>query len=131
MVGERSEKAVQTDILLDMSGWEDTFVWRNNTGMAWQGEQLKVRTGSTITVEPGMVILRNGRPVKFGLEGSADIIGVSRGVPIAAEVKKQVTGRQSTQQGLFQQAWEKAGGHYMLVRSIEDAQRQFYERLFS
>lgn len=126
----RSEKAVQSDILLDMSSWDNTFVWRNNTGMAWQGEQLKVKPGSTITMEPGMVILRKARPVKFGLEGSADIIGVSAGVPVAAEVKKAISGRQSEQQGHFQVAWEKAGGHYMLVRSVEDAQRLFYERMF-
>lgn len=127
----RSENAVQSDILLDMSSWQNTFIWRNNTGMAWQGEKVRASVGATITVEPGMVILRKGRPVKFGLEGSADIIGVSAGVAVAAEVKKVVTGRQSEQQSRFQAAWEKAGGCYMLVRSVEDAQQQFYERLFS
>jgi len=126
----RSEKAIQNDILVDMSSWGDTFVFRNNTGMAWQGERLKLAPGSTFTVEPGMVILRKGRPVKFGLEGSADIMGCSSGVPLAVEVKAE-DGRQRTQQGKFQIAWEKAGGVYLIARSVADAQRQFFERLFS
>lgn len=123
----RSEKAAQNDILLDMSSWENTFVWRNNTGMAWQGERVKAHPGAMVKVEPGMVILRNGRPVKFGLEGSADIIGVSGGIAVAAEVKKQKTGRQSEQQGRFERAWTKAGGLYMIVRTEEEARELFMQ----
>lgn len=114
-----------------MSRWPNTFIWRNNTGMAWQGEKLNVRTGAQVTVEPGMVILRKGRPVKFGLEGSADIIGSSNGVPIAAEVKKRKTGRQSDQQGNFEAAWTKAGGLYMIVRDTGEAWEKYMEYVFS
>lgn len=131
MAGNRSEKAVQNDILLDVSSWPDTMVYRNNTGMAWQGERVKLAPGSVFKVEPGMVILRNGRPIKFGLEGSADIIGSSKGKPLAIEVKKQVTGRQSEQQGRFETAWTKAGGLYILAKSVEDARTLFYEAMFS
>ena len=73
MVDDRSEKAIQNDILVDMSGWESTMVFRNNTGMAWQGVKQKVRVGDVVTVTPGMVILKAARPVKFGLEGTADL----------------------------------------------------------
>jgi hypothetical protein len=125
-----SEKAIQNEILVDVSSWDETLVFRNNTGMAWQGERLKLAPGSTLTVEPGMVVLRNGRPVKFGLEGSADILGSAMGWALAIEVKTDV-GRQREQQGKFQTAWQNAGGLYIIARSVADAQRQFFANLFS
>lgn len=124
----QSEKAIMNEILLDVSKWDNTIVYRNNTGMAWQGERLKPRPGTVFTVEEGMVILRNGRPVKFGLEGSADIIGCSSGRPIAAEVKKK-GGRQQENQKNFQRAWEKAGGLYFLVRSVDEMRQAFFTSL--
>ncbi len=130
LADNRSEKAIQNDILIDVSSWDETMVFRNNTGMAWQGEKLKPRVGSTITVEPGMVILRNGRPVRFGLEGSADIIGASQRYPLAIEVKDK-DGKQTAQQAKFQEAWTAAGGVYILARSVKDVHQMFFDHILS
>lgn len=115
-----SEKSILNDILVDLSAEPETLVWRNNTGMGWQGRELHLRIGQTFTVEPRMKILAEARPVKFGLPGSSDIIGVSRRYPLAVEVKDE-DGAQDRQQILFERAWTKVGGIYILARSREEA----------
>lgn len=116
----RSEKAILNETLVALSALPKTMVWRNNTGLAWQGVELRARVGSTIRVTEGMVILEDARPVKFGLPGSSDILGAHCGRPIAVECKTS-TGRQSTQQQRFEKAWTAAGGIYILNRSAEEA----------
>ena len=88
------------------------------------GENLKQRAGSTITVEPGMVILRKGRHVRFGLEGSADIIGASNNYALAIEAKGK-DGKQTEQQAESEEAWTAAGGVYILARSVKYAHQMF------
>lgn len=120
MADNRSEKSIQNEGLIGLSSEPDSLVFRNNTGQAWQGNQVKSPTGSFVKVEPGMVILREARPVKFGLPGSADVLGAMQGCPVAVEFKT-LTGRQSDQQGMFGAAWRKAGGIYVLARSPDEA----------
>jgi hypothetical protein len=115
-----SEKAIQNDILIAVSALPSTMVWRNNTGMAWQGEPMKAQPGALVRVEPGMKILRNARPIEFGLEGSGDILGACNGRPLAIEVKDS-EGYQSEQQKTFERVWTAAGGIYVLARSPEAA----------
>lgn len=115
-----SEKAILNDSLIAVSALPDTMAWRNNTGMAWQGEELRVGVGQMVRVERGMKILRDARPVQFGLLGSGDIMGVTFGRAWAIEVKDAV-GRQQDSQIKFQRAFELAGGKYQLVRSAEAA----------
>lgn len=78
------------------------FFWRNNTGAQ------KIDNGSS------------KRFVRYGLPGSADIIGVHKGRFIAIEVKSQ-RGRQSDNQRQFQRSIEDAGGIYILAFSVDDA----------
>lgn len=115
-----SEKSILNESLVALSAQPDTMLWRNNTGQAWQGLPVHTRVGQTVVVLPGMKILRDARPVQFGLLGSSDLLGVTRGIPLAVEVKDE-TGRQSTQQKNFEQAWTRVGGIYLLVRSVRDA----------
>ena len=119
MTGQ-SEKAVLNEALIAITAEPHTMAWRNNTGMAWQGAQVKVRTGQLLKIEPGMVVLREARPIKFGLPGSGDIIGITRGWGFSLEAKA-TRGRMETSQPKFQAAWEKAGGEYALFRSVEEA----------
>ena len=56
--------------------------------------------------------------------GTADLIGIYRGVPVALEVKT-ATGRQSQSQKDWQFRWTVAGGVYEIVRGYEDAARVF------
>lgn len=74
--------------------------WRNNTGA------LRDPTG---------------RLIRFGLPGSADILGLigPEGRFLAIECKTQ-RGRQTEQQRKFQAMVERHGGLYVLARKAED-----------
>lgn len=74
--------------------------WKNNTG--------------TATI--------HGRPVKFSEPGAADVFAVYRGRFYGLECKTGA-GRQSADQKKWQAKIERAGGVYVVVRSIQDARR--------
>lgn len=115
----RSEQAILHETLILASQQPRTLIYRQNTGSAWRGEKLQRAPGAMVKVEPGMVILRNGQLVKFGIEGGGDFCGVSDGLPIQGEAKT-LTGAQREAQMRFQRAWERAGGRYILFRSPEE-----------
>lgn len=117
---ESSEKRILNETLVAVSALPNTLVFRNNTGMAWQGKPLELKAGDWFQMQPGMMVLAQARPIRFGLEGSGDVIGASCGTPIAIETKK-LTGRQRQTQERFEEAWVKAGGVYVLARSPQDA----------
>lgn len=122
-MAKRSEKAILNDTLVAVSAMPETLVYRNNTGQAWQGRKLDTFPGQWIEVKQDMVVLEDARPIRFGLNGSGDIMGASRGKPLAIEVKDE-TGRQTTDQVNFSRAWRNAGGLYLLVRSPVEAVNQ-------
>lgn len=82
---------------LDYLRMRKIFCYRNNTG--------------------GMKTERGGF-IRFGAVGSPDIVMVINGKYIALEIKTE-KGQQSEGQKQFQQELEKAGGIYLLVRSLE------------
>lgn len=84
------------DILIDVSPLG--LAWGNNTGV------LRDATN---------------RPVRYGLSGSSDIIAIIKGrfVGIEAKVGKD---RQRGNQANFATAVRKAGGIYILARSVDD-----------
>lgn len=59
------------------------------------------------------------RFVRFGATGSPDIIVVHNGRYIGFEIK-DIKGKQSESQKLFQQSLEEAGGAYHVIRSIDE-----------
>lgn len=61
-----------------------------------------------------------GRPMRGNPSGTADILGVVNGLPVALEVKRR-TGKQRESQAHWQAAWEAAGGRYAIVRSVSEA----------
>jgi hypothetical protein len=115
-----SERRILAETLIALSAEPETLVFRNNTGQAWQGRRCEGKPGALVRLEHGMVILRDARPVKFGLEGSGDIIGAAHGRPLAVETKADA-GRQRETQMMFERAWVKAGGIYVLARSADEA----------
>lgn len=115
---DRSEAAILADALIAGSQEPETMIWRNQTSTYWIGTRVRAMTGSTIRVEPGMVILKNGRPVNAGLVGSGDVLGVTKGRAIAGEAKT-LTGQLRVSQINFRTAWERAGGLYIPFRSPE------------
>lgn len=93
-----SEAAIQAQILIHVTALPDAMFERCNTG-----------TGRTDT----------GRMVRFGTPGGPDIRGTWCGRAIAIEVKSAI-GRQSREQKLWQAQFERAGGLYVLARSVDD-----------
>jgi len=98
------EIQIQQEILKTYGARPDMRIWRNQT------EALKDE---------------RGRLVRFGLIGSADILGIIKhnGTLLAIEVKTD-TGRQTEQQKAFQNMIESHGGIYILARSVDDVKRR-------
>ncbi len=127
-IDTRSEKAIQNDMMVKLTAIPESLLFRNNTGQAWQGKKLRLGVGQMFKFEQGMVVLRAARPVKFGLEGSGDIMGSVQGCPVAVEAK-DADGHQGTAQIHFERAWVKAGGIYILARSAAEAERKVNEEV--
>jgi hypothetical protein len=94
------EKETQK-LILEWLGYQKIFHYRNNSG--------------------GMVSTYKDKTyfMKFGAPGSPDIICVVKGRYIGIEVKSDI-GVQSDSQKDFQERLEKAGGLYILARSLDD-----------
>lgn len=116
-----SEKKRLNDSLIRVTALPHTMGWRNNTGMAWAGDEMRVGIGQTVRTTAGMKILTNARPINFGLLGSGDIMGLTAGQAWAIEVKDD-DGRLQESQIKFKRAFERAGGRYELSRSGEQSQ---------
>src|SRR3989304_2391215 len=104
---QRRESDIQREVLIALSA-AGCMVWRSNTGLAYPISEMKQSK-------------RPPRAVMVGVPGQPDILGVATGGRGLAVECKRERGRQSPQQRLFQAAWEKAGGMYILARSVEDA----------
>ena len=78
------------------------FCWRNNTG-------------SYRTTE--------GRFIRYGHVGSADILGILPDGRFLAIECKTATGKQSKPQQVFQRMIETNGGIYIMARSASDLER--------
>lgn len=124
------ERDIQSDILAGIGSLPDAIVWRNNVGVAKQ-----LRRDLTVG------------HVRFGVKGSADILGVKRktldvrkitnphgfqpheqhndtviGQAFAIEVKRPGQ-KQRREQRDWQEAWESFGGKYLLADDADEAIR--------
>jgi hypothetical protein len=102
-------------------------LFRNNVGVAWQGESVRQLNGD--------MLIRKPRRVVYGLmTGSADLIGWRTvtitpdmvGIQLAqfiAMETKSAHGRASEGQHDFNRTVREAGGAAGFVRSIEDADK--------
>jgi hypothetical protein len=131
-VKSTSEKTLINEIQLRLSAL-GARLFRNNVGQAWQGRVQKFTRPKTVTVGPNDVLLRNARPVRFGLcTGSSDTIGwrpvvitpemVGQTVAVfmALEVKTKGVATTKEQQS-FIQAVNKSGGIAAVVTSVNEA----------
>jgi hypothetical protein len=62
----------------------------------------------------------SGEWIRYGLIGSADILGIANGGKFVAIEVKTGEGFQSPQQIKFEMAVKKWGGHYFIARSVND-----------
>jgi hypothetical protein len=95
-----TETELMRDILVAANQLPDALFWRVNVGLSRSPDGRRV--------------------TRYGLPGQADIAGVVRGHHVEIEVKTP-TGRQSRQQIRWQRAVERAGGTYVLARSVDEA----------
>lgn len=94
-----TETALMREILVELSKLPGGLFWRVNVGV--------VRSF-------------DGRVMKFGLAGQADIAGVYKGRHVEVEVKTQ-QGRLSKRQLWWRNAIESVGGVYVVARRPSDA----------
>jgi hypothetical protein len=94
-----TEAELQAEILLAVGSRPDCRIWRNNTGV---GRSLS-----------------GDRVIRFGLVGSADLLGILRGGRFLAVEVKTKRGRQNEAQRNFQRMIESMGGIYVLARDVQ------------
>ena len=111
-----SEKDIQ-DTILEWLAIVKIFHYRQNTG-AFSKEYIRKRDG-----------VKKRSFIRFGHPGASDIVCVVKGLYIAIEVKDH-KGKQSEDQIAFQRSVEAAGGHYLLVRSLDEV-KMFFKVLYS
>ena len=100
------------------------MVWRNNVGVAWQGEAA--------TLDNGNVFIERARRIRYGLmNGSSDLIGI-RVVTITQDMVGKKIGQfmgveVKTEKGLEKEAQQKfrynvlkKKGFCVVSRSVED-----------
>lgn len=97
----QSESQIQSDIRLALGQRDDVMLIRINVGKfrPLHGDQSRVIVSAPT--------------------GTPDLLGVWNGRALAIEVKK-TKGQQSYEQKMFQRAWERRGGLYILARSVDD-----------
>ena len=93
-----TEAQVQAEILVAITAYPRAFFHRSNTGVARDA---------------------SGRVIRFGLRGAPDIQGCYCGRAVGIEVKSS-DGRQSPDQKRWQACFERAGGIYILARTVTD-----------
>lgn len=124
------------NIMLKLSGL--TTLFRNNTGTAWQGTNVKLK-GVPYTYQ----VLKDARPVQFGLfKGSSDLIGITPivitqdmvgkrvGVFTAIEVKANQKKTASPEQIIFINRINELGGIALICSSPDDAEQKIKNFLF-
>jgi hypothetical protein len=94
-----TETALMRDILCSVSALPGALFWRVNVGVS-----------KTV----------DGRTIRYGLPGQADIAGCYRGRHIEIEVKTP-KGRLSLHQERWKDAVQRAGGVYVVARRPADA----------
>jgi len=116
------ETNIVRSIMLSLGKIPGVRIFRNNTGKAWIGKSAVMNSRKQIWVNPGDVIIEQGRYFVAGLcVGSSDLIGfksvvvtqdmVGKTVAIflAPEIKTK-TGRVSEEQKNFQKMVNEHGG---------------------
>lgn len=117
------EQEIQNEILRAFGTRSDLRLIRMNVGVAVPMSTVKAaqRALETGRIVKAAHILRNARPVTFGVPGMADLTGIisPTGQRLEIEVKTLV-GRQSKVQKNYEIMINNMGGKYILARSVGD-----------
>ena len=135
------EQNILKRIMLSVTQYTNSRIFRNNTGTGWVGESKRIAKKTQVFLNPGDVVIRNARPLRAGLcVGSSDLIGwsvkkitpemVGKNVAIftAIEVKTD-SGRIQKEQLNFIKKIQKDGGIAGISRSDSEAVKLINEIL--
>lgn len=129
-----SEHAIQNRIRNHVAG--RALMFRANVGTGWQGDgkPFSVTRTMVVTMHPGDVLLRNGRPFSTGLPPgfadtfggvqttiTPDMIGKTICQFFGLEIKDEY-GKPSAEQANFLAAVRANGGRAGIARSTDDAE---------
>ncbi len=125
----RFESEIQADILVEFGSGKPMRIFRNNVGLAYPISTFKTFVAgiwSAIKKKPFNILnvtnalSKIGRPVKYSVTGSADILGILKGGrAIAIEVKmpgENLDPDQITWRDMF----IRFGGLHIVARSVGD-----------
>lgn len=120
-------------IMLKLGKIPTIRLFRNNIGNAWIGKSVKFTKRQTVTVNPGDVLVQQGRFFNAGLcVGSSDLIGLKSvtvtpnmigkklAVFVAVEAKTK-HGKPSTEQLNFINMVNSLGGIAFIAKSDDEA----------
>lgn len=96
----KTHTALLNEVLEAIGSFSFLRVWKNNTGVA---------------------LSFSGHVTRFGLKGSADILGILRGGKFLAIEIKTGNAIQTEHQKSFQKMIESLGGIYWVIRSKKEA----------
>lgn len=116
------ETNIVREILLKLGSIVGIRLFRNNTGTSWIGASVVIKKREQVWLNPGDVVVKQGRIFKAGLcTGSSDIIGF-KSIEITSEMigkrvavftaieAKTKSGRASKEQIAFIEMVNKNGG---------------------
>lgn len=133
-MSKKAESTIQREIMLAASE-EGMTLWRNNVGKGWIAPPPRTQRASrrtTVTLEPGDVVLRQPNWVEWGLcVGSSDLIGLKPVVVMPHDVGqviaqfvavecKTATGKATDKQKHFLDFIIRKGGNARIARSADD-----------
>ena len=112
MAKNRETRTVQNPAMLAVGARPDVLIWRQQSGLFRQYEapHNPVRVGTPGIADSMAVVAITITP---------DMVGKTIGVAVAPEFKTD-TGKQSERQKNWQDAFERRGGIYRLVRNAAD-----------
>ena len=97
------------EVLLGIGSDPRIRIWQNNTGV-----------GRSLYTED---------VIRFGLEGSPDIVGIHRGTGKFCGIEiKTGKAKQSKEQCAFQRMVQEFNGHYLVCRSVAEA-KEWLDRI--
>lgn len=107
-------------------------LWRNNVGIGWVGQQVRMSRPGMVMMREGDILLRSARPLHAGLcPGSSDLIGVTAirvlpemvgeivGVFTAVEVKAQKKNPTDVQESFLDMV-KRMGGRGIVAKTLDD-----------
>jgi hypothetical protein len=135
------ETNIVRKIMLRLSKNPNVRIFRNNIGNAWIGKSVRFTQKQTVSVNPGDVLIYQGRFFSAGLcVGSSDLIGFKSvvitpemvgkkiAVFLAPEVKTS-TGKASQEQVNFLNMVNSMGGIGFVATNEEEAEEFLNHRL--